>query len=123
MKIFLRPSTDDMELVWVNSSELDRYWSNDDSYIGEYGAEPNSAWFMDREKKDGLILPEVILIRNGDLRSASISANRHRTRWLISDKQLKEIPVGMREGDIEDAIKLGLVTRRVSEDETIDLPV
>ncbi len=112
-----------MELAWVNASELDRYWRNDDSYVCKYGKEPNSAWFVDREKKDGLILPEVILLRKDGTTAVSISANRHRTRWLISDKQLTEIPVGMREGDIDAAIELGLVIRRIAEDEAVNLPV
>jgi len=123
MKVLLRPSTGDMEIVWVNSEALDRHWSNDDSYVSEYGAEPRSTWFVRRETKEGLILPEVILHTTGDSMSASISANRHRTRWLISDKGLKEILVGMWEGDIEKGIELGLVARRVQDDEQIELPV
>ena len=89
----------------LTNAVLDRFWIRDDSYIEAYGIEPNQAWFMKREERDGLMLSEISLDYHSNEPSANISFNRHRTRWLITDNQLGEIPIGMRERDIETGVK------------------
>ena len=109
------------EPLRLRHTVLDRFWIRDDSYIEAYGIEPNQAWFMKREERDGLMLSEISLDYHSNEPSVNISFNRHRTRWLITDNQLGEIPIGMRERDIETGVKLGLVCRRFEKTDRINV--
>ena len=64
---------------------------------------------------------EITLHHHSNEPSVNISFNRHRTRWLITDNQLSQIPIGMREGDIEPGVELGLVCRRFEKTDRINV--
>lgn len=123
LQIRLHTNVEGYELVWVNSVRLEYLWDTDDPYyIAFWEGEPNMGWFRPKGTRDFFLAPIVTLGSEGIEPPVSIPSGRHRTRWLISNLECEEIPVGMHEGKIDVAISIGLVTRCVEEGDEIQLP-
>lgn len=123
LKIHLHANVEGYELVWANSVRLEELWDPDSPYhIAFWEGEPNMSWFRPKGTRDYFLAPIVTLGSEEIEPSVSIPSGRHRTRWLISNLECKEIPVGMHEGKIDIGKSLGLVSRRVEEGDEIQLP-
>ncbi len=120
MNIALHTLIDDIELVWADSTKLDDLWKMDPTdYIAAWKGEPRDIWFRPRATRDAFLVPVLSIIFKDDLPSISFSNGKHRTRWLIGNMKCREIPIGVRSNMIDRGMAIGLILRRVADDEEI----
>jgi hypothetical protein len=119
MRIWYDANFDNMELVWMDASVLDELWRKDSDCILSWKGDPRDQWFMKRETREGLRLPEVSVTFDDNIPSIEIHSGRHRTRWLISNLHKARIPVAIHESQVDRAMSIGLVVGRIVDDEEI----
>jgi hypothetical protein len=123
MRVWSRSEDPEMKIAWVYSNILDELWSKDDYFVAEYGRDPNPNWFVRQKSMEGLILAEARIFEEDSIQSISISCNRHRLRWLITDKKLIEVPILMTKSDIQKGFSIGLVSRHFEEHDRIEIKI
>lgn len=113
---YLRSAFDSLELVWIDAKVLDQMWAlNTAYYLPVSYPEPKNEWFSHPDSTDdryGIIVAVIGLETVSQRDSVCFTNGRHRTRWLMSCG-FSEIIAAIDSEQVSNAMRLGLVTRRV----------
>lgn len=108
---------------FVHVEAIDCLWRKGSLFIDKWEGEPETSWFrwsfFKKNKKLEAFLTSDAHIGQDDFGCFLHFTNgRHRTRWLLQmNKPI--IPIGISENNILLAYELGIIFRKVSENDTL----
>ncbi len=108
---------------FVYTKTINALWRKDSFFVEEWEGEPKTAWFRWSFSKKVRILEafytaDAHIVKDNFGYFLHFTNGRHRTRWLLQ-MNMPIIPIGISDDNILLAYELGVISKKVSANDTL----